>query len=146
DFVDVNNIESVTVLRDADATSIYGSRGANGVIIITTKGRGTMGNHFDAALNYSIGTQPRRLNMMNTEEYLYMRRKAVENSGITNITNNPSYFDITRFDQTAYTDWQEELFSNTTRNRNVSLNFRSAGPQAFNNLGVNYADANQFFG
>lgn len=146
DFVDINNIESITVMRDAEAVSIYGSRGANGVIIITTKGRGQLGNHLDATLNYTIGTQPRRLDMMNTEEYLYMRKKAVENDGITINPISFAYFDLTRFDQNAYTDWQEELFSNKTHSRNVNVGFRTASSRAYSNLSVNYADQNQFFG
>ncbi len=76
DFINPNDIESIDVLKDASATAIYGSRGANGVIIVTTK-KGKNGKY---TLNYdtSIITETIHENarMMNSAEYIELRRWA----------------------------------------------------------------------
>src|SRR5690606_35154122 len=67
-----NDIESIEVLKDADATSIYGSRGANGVVFITTK-KGKAGKtKFNVTSYTGIGHVSRKLDLMNTEQYLAM--------------------------------------------------------------------------
>ncbi len=79
------DIESIEVLKDAAATGIYGSRGANGVILITTK-RGSKtkkGVQFDFSTRLGIGVAATRPNMMNTEQYLAVRQEAWENDGGT---------------------------------------------------------------
>ncbi len=64
------DIESVDVLKDADATALYGSRGANGVILITTK-RGKPGpTRFNVSYSKIFSTVQRYMPMMNTEQYL----------------------------------------------------------------------------
>jgi TonB-linked SusC/RagA family outer membrane protein len=77
------DIESMEVLKDADATAIYGSRGANGVILITTKkGKsGKLGLIFNSL--YSLSRPLSNLEMMNGEQYLNMRRQAHSNAGLT---------------------------------------------------------------
>ena len=76
DFLNPNDIESIDVLKDASATAIYGSRGANGVIIVTTK----KGKNGKFALNYntSLITEEIRENapMMSAGEYIDFRRWA----------------------------------------------------------------------
>lgn len=68
--INPNNIESIEVLKDADATAIYGSRGANGVVLITTK-KGKAGKtRFDTQLSTSLGEVSHFLDLMNTEQYL----------------------------------------------------------------------------
>lgn len=110
------DIESIEVLKDADATAIYGSRGANGVIIITTK-KGKPGKtSFD--LNYSQGVSfvTRKWDMLNTEEYIAMRREAFKNDGLTpsRIVGSPGYApDLLISDTTRYTDWQKYVWGNT---------------------------------
>ncbi|MBS1563893.1 MAG: TonB-dependent receptor plug domain-containing protein, partial [Bacteroidetes bacterium] len=74
-----SDIESVDVLKDADATSIYGSRGANGVILITTK-KGRPGKAaFTANVYTGANISTRTMNMMNTQQYLTMRKEAFRN-------------------------------------------------------------------
>ncbi|PWA09896.1 SusC/RagA family TonB-linked outer membrane protein [Flavobacterium laiguense] len=107
-------IESIEVLKDADATSIYGSRGANGVVLITTK-KGKAGK---TAVNIKattgVGTVTKFMKLMNTEQYLAMRRQAFINDGITSY---PSYaYDVNgTWDQNRYTDWQEEFLGGTAQ-------------------------------
>src|SRR5690606_4226230 len=81
--MDPSSIESIDVLKDADATSIYGSRGSNGVILITTK-KGKKGKtlfHFDASTTYITPT--RMMDLLHTDAYLSMRREAFANDGFT---------------------------------------------------------------
>ena len=119
--INPNDIESIEVLKDADATAIYGSRGANGVILITTK-RGKVGDksHFSINSSYGLSNVASKMKLMNTGQYLGMRRQAFVNDGITSY---PDYaYDINgTWDQTRYTDWQKELIGNTATNSAVQI-------------------------
>jgi len=98
------DIERIDVLKDADATAIYGSKGANGVVLITTK-KGSHGNtKVSANVSHGYGEVSRFIPMMNTEEYLDMRKEAFTNAGTTPGTSD---YDLTKWDQTAYTNWQK---------------------------------------
>lgn len=108
------DIESVEILKDADATAIYGSRGANGVILITTK-RGKSGKA-KINLNFSSGISkvPHFLDLMNTKEYLQMRNEALRND---NRSMPITHYDINgTWDTTRYTNWQKEFLGGTARN------------------------------
>src|SRR5690606_31244324 len=80
--INPENIESIEVLKDADATAIYGSRGANGVILITTK-KGTAGpDQFRISTYRGMGHVSKRFRLLNTEQYLGLRNEAIQNDGI----------------------------------------------------------------
>ncbi len=103
-----NDIESVEVLKDASATGIYGSRGANGVILITTK----KGKSPEWTFNFSsrLGTsQPVALpNMLNTQEYLQLYKEAWTNDGRVGVPVLPggiSWEDA----QKVNTNWIDEV-------------------------------------
>jgi TonB-linked SusC/RagA family outer membrane protein len=118
------DIESIVVLKDADATAIYGSRGANGVILITTK-KGKVGStRVDLNVYTGGGEVTRMMHMLNTTQYLAMRREAFQNDGLTVpsiITNPADYnYDIDGvWDTTRYTNWQKVLIGNTSTFTNV---------------------------
>src|SRR5690554_2412887 len=77
------DIESIDVLKDADATAIYGSRGANGVVLITTK-KGKEGKtNFNINSYTGVGSVARKLKLMNTAQYLTIREPAFINDGMT---------------------------------------------------------------
>ncbi|MDR6569152.1 SusC/RagA family TonB-linked outer membrane protein [Chitinophaga ginsengisegetis] len=104
------DIESVDVLKDADATALYGSRGANGVIIITTK-KGKPGpTRFDVNYSKVFSGVQRYMDMMNTEKYLAVRKEAMLNDAVFPTKDNAP--DLTIWDQKAYTDWQRAFFKN----------------------------------
>ena len=106
--INPNDIQSIEILKDADATAIYGSRGANGVVLITTK-KGKQGKTlFSAKISQGSGKVTKFLEMLNTEQYLAMRTQAYANDGITNYPANAHDINGT-WDQTRYTDWQKEL-------------------------------------
>lgn len=108
------DIESIEVLKDADATAIYGSRGANGVVLITTK-KGKAGvTTFTVNSSTGVGTVTQTPELMNTEQYLAMRREAFANDGVTDY---PSFaYDVNgTWDENRYTDWQKEFIGGTAQ-------------------------------
>lgn len=118
--INPNDIESIEVLKDADATAIYGSRGGNGVILITTK-KGT-DSPVRVTLNsaQSLSRVAGRLEMMDTPQYIAMRKQSYANMGVTVLPANA--YDINgTWDTDRYTDWQNELIGGTAENLNVQL-------------------------
>lgn len=81
--INPNDIASIDILKDAAATGIYGSRGANGVILITTKRGVKPGMKFEFSTRFGVGMAASKPNMMNTNEYLAIRQEAWENDGGT---------------------------------------------------------------
>ncbi|MFC7524190.1 SusC/RagA family TonB-linked outer membrane protein [Parapedobacter sp. GCM10030251] len=113
------DIESIEVLKDADATAIYGSRGANGVILITTR-RGKAGRTgVDVNLYSGFGRVTRTMELMNTQQYLQMRREAFRNDGAEpTATNAP---DLLLWDTTRYVDWKKLMIGNTAKVSDVQV-------------------------
>ena len=117
------DIESIEVLKDADATAIYGSRGANGVILITTK-KGQQGSlKLDVDVSRGIGEVPKKVDLLNTAQYLEMRREALRNDGFvaTSASDTLHNADVFLWDNSRETDWQEELVGGTAAQMNASL-------------------------
>ncbi len=116
-FVNPSDIESIEVLKDADATAIYGSRAANGAILITTK-KGKAGKakiEIDAQNGW--GNVDRYLKMLDLRQYLDMRYEAYKNDGIALSSLHPSSsnYDLTLWDTTRSTDWQKLLIGGTAQ-------------------------------
>jgi TonB-linked SusC/RagA family outer membrane protein len=134
-YINPDDIESIDVLKDADATSLYGSRAANGAILITTK-KGKAGKRkFSFNLQQGWGEVSRHVDMMNSKQYLAMRREAFRNSNRI-ASSNPSASgifiyapDLTIWDTTRYTDWQKVLIGGTAKYTNLNANV-SGGTQA----------------
>ncbi|MDA8994777.1 SusC/RagA family TonB-linked outer membrane protein [Schleiferiaceae bacterium] len=107
-----NDIESITVLKDASATAIYGARGANGVVLITTKkGKGGSAMAVDYNYQLSASTLAKKLDLLTADEY----RAAVNRFGLGNTLGN------------ADTDWQDEVFqTGVAQQHNLSLSGGSA--------------------
>lgn len=128
-YLNIADIESIDVLKDADATAIYGSRAANGAILITTK-RGKEGKaqvHFD--MQQGWGKIARKADLLNTEEYLEMRKEAFANDGATmTSTNAYDLLNLYGWDTTRYTDWQEKLIGGTANFTQISAGI-SGGTQ-----------------
>ncbi|MBO9571947.1 MAG: TonB-dependent receptor plug domain-containing protein, partial [Chitinophagaceae bacterium] len=125
-LINPDDIESIDILKDADATSIYGSRGANGVIIITTRKAKDDKLHVNANVNTGFGKVTRTASMMNTQQYLQVRRDGLKNSGLP--VNAQYAPDLVLWDTTKYFDWQDWYMGNTatTSNGNLSLSFGNA--------------------
>ena len=123
-----DTIESIEVLKDADATAIYGSRGANGVVLITTK-KGKAGKtQFRVGSSTGAGSVTRFMDLMKTEQYLAMRKQAYENDGVT--TYPASAYDLNgKWDANRYTDWQKELTGGTARYTTASASVSGGSAQ-----------------
>jgi TonB-linked SusC/RagA family outer membrane protein len=99
------DIESMTVLKDASSTAIYGSRGANGVIIITTK-RGKSGRStVNLESYYGIQNVRRKYPLLNATEFAMLANEAAANEGAATLPYTQSQIDA--FGEG--TDWQEEI-------------------------------------
>jgi TonB-linked SusC/RagA family outer membrane protein len=107
-FIDKDDVETIQFLKDADATAIYGTRGANGVVIITT--RKTVGGkpRLTASISTGVSAPTRLPHLMNTQDYLSMRWETLKNDGSKpNASNAP---DLVKWDTTRYTNWQHYFF------------------------------------
>ena len=117
------DIESVTILKDAASTGIYGARGANGVILVTTKRAKNKGFSVNFSTRLGMTEPVSKMNMLNSAEYLQMYQEAWENDGNTGqapLRGGISWDDARITD----TDWWDE----TTRR----------GFKQFYSLGVNF--------
>jgi len=130
-FINPADIESISVLKDADATAIYGSRAANGAILITTR-KGEAGRvTINASLQNGRSRITRELPLLNTKQYLEMRREAFRNDGLT---PGPGDYDLNgAWDTTRYTDWQKVLIGRGTQytTATVSASGGNASTQYF---------------
>ncbi|MCM4157617.1 SusC/RagA family TonB-linked outer membrane protein [Gramella sp. AN32] len=113
------NIKSIEVLKDADATAIYGSRGANGVVLISTKQGNRKG--LEASIYTGTSSLSKKLDLLSTQEYLRVRREAFQNDGVE--PNNFNAYDLVLWDQNRNTDWQEFFFGGKAEVTNASLAF-----------------------
>lgn len=122
-FLNPADVQSMTVLKDASAASIYGSRASAGVIVITTKSGERGKSNFD--VNYYSGIQ-RATNlptMLNATQYMNKMEEAWNNSGFTGA--NPYTADKSRTDL-ANTNWLDELFT-SGKSQNLQLTASGGG-------------------
>lgn len=131
------DIESIEILKDADATAIYGSRGANGVVLVTTK-KGQFENSESKFLfSHGIGSVESKLKLLNTVQYLEMRKEAFENDGKL---PGPTDYDVNGiWDKNRYTDWQKVLLGETAHltNTQYTLNTKEGNTSFY--VGTGYS-------
>lgn len=119
-FINPATIESIEILKDADATAIYGSRAANGAVLITTK-KGKNGV-MKVALNIQNGWGKvgHKLKVLNAHQYLSMRHEALSTDNIT--SPSPYDYDLNgTWDTTQVKDWQKELIGGTSQYKDIQL-------------------------
>ena len=128
-FLNPNDIESMTILKDASAAAIYGSRGANGVILITTKqGKGGKKGVFNFGANTSIANTARRYDLMKAQDFLLAAKKANIDGGADPIAAGDA---VKLIDGGASTDWQDEIFRQAiSQNYNLSWGYNYKGTTA----------------
>jgi TonB-linked SusC/RagA family outer membrane protein len=130
-FINPEDVESVDVLKDADATAIYGSRGANGVVLISTR-KGQPGkSQVKINVSQGFGQTSRKVQLLNTQQYIEMRREAFRNDGITPTEKNAP--DLLKWDTARYTDWQKALTGGTANITNTQASI-SGGNNNFQYL------------
>jgi TonB-linked SusC/RagA family outer membrane protein len=130
------DIESIEVLKDADATSIYGSRGANGVILITTK-KGKIGKTGVSVNAYTgMGKVPHFIDMMNVHQYNAMRRGALANDKMTPNTTNAA--DLLTWDSTKVTNWQKFFIGGSAPTQDMEVGVGGGSVTSRFTAGVGY--------
>lgn len=126
-LINPSDIESIEVLKDADATAIYGTRGANGVILVTTK-KGSAGRvKVSASFSTTVSQVAKRLDFLGTEDYLALRRKAFDTDLANGYVTEEDYIaskypDLLLWDQHADYNWQDELIGKTSVGYDAQVN------------------------
>jgi iron complex outermembrane receptor protein len=127
-FLNPNDIESVSILKDASATAIYGSRGANGVVIITTKtGRSGAGGVFEFSTLLSSSSTAKRFDLLDGPTYLSAIEQYGGDSAAQNFGNK--------------TDWQDVIFRTSTSTDN---NLSYSNNYGDGNVRASFSYAKQF--
>ena len=129
--IPANDIEDITVLKDASSTAIYGSRGANGVILVTTKSGKEGKTKVSYNAYYSWKTLAKKMNVLSASDYAkwqYELALLKNNNDPTKISSYTDYFgeyaDIDMYDGIPVNDWQDITFGRTghTFNHNININ------------------------
>ena len=126
-----SDIESIEILKDASATAIYGARGANGVILITTK-NGAVGK-FTVDYNGYVGVQTiaNKIQLLNPEQYMRTVNEIIQEGGGT-----PDQ-EVTGI-QNGGTDWQEEIYRANAPVQDHTLSFSGGNEETQYLLSLNY--------
>ncbi|MCE5348201.1 MAG: SusC/RagA family TonB-linked outer membrane protein [Bacteroidales bacterium] len=133
-FLNPSDIESIEILKDASATAIYGSRGANGVIIVTTKQGKEGATRIDYSGSYSIQTVAKKLDMMNAKEYAQLFNI------YTKAKQGTEYFSQDQINSFGKgTDWQDVIFRNAPV-QDHSLNISGGNAKTKFSVGASLLD------
>ena len=130
------DIETIEILKDGDATAIYGAKAANGVIIITTK-KGSQGRvRISAEGNVGFSQVTKRIDLLNVDEYLDFRQKALNLDGIAPTVENA--YDILLWGNKYHTDWQKEMLGNVAKVYNAQLSIAGGNEYTNFSAGLGY--------
>ncbi|MFC6100499.1 SusC/RagA family TonB-linked outer membrane protein [Olivibacter domesticus] len=145
-FLNPNDIDRMEVLKDASSTAIYGARGANGVILVSTKrGAPTEGLVIGYDGFVSLGVLPKKLDVLNSNEFLEVIERGFQNYSKYNTSGTPPVF--TRSDPRLFdaegnplydTDWQEEA-TRTAVSHNHQLSVLGKAEKSSFGAFMNYA-------
>lgn len=143
-LINPNDIETITVLKDASATAIYGVRAANGVIIITTK-RGKEGKpRVDISSTFGIQNIPRNYDVVNSQDYSMLGNEAIANRNFVppvawrNLfdANSPEYLG----NNPTYTqDWQDAALTRNAKIQDYNVNISGGNAMSTYSVGVGYS-------
>jgi TonB-dependent starch-binding outer membrane protein SusC len=135
-FLNPKDIESVDVLKDADATSIYGSRAANGAILITTKRAKSGSMTFNVDVYTGFTLPKRQIDVLNTEQYLAAKKEAFRND---NRPIGPADYSLNgTWDTTRYTNWVKEMEQNPAHFTNLQTSLTGGNEFSQYSMGANY--------
>ena len=142
--LDPGEIESIDILKDASATAIYGARGANGVVVITTKSGGKGGSKLDVSFDTYIGFAKiaKKLPVLSSQEFAildYERNLFFNGADGVNRFQNlyGSFREIDENYSDRGIDWQEEVLGRTTTSQNYRVNV--SGGSKDTNFSMGYA-------
>ncbi|MCI0522808.1 MAG: TonB-dependent receptor [Bacteroidales bacterium] len=134
DFLNAGDIESIEVLKDAASAAIYGARGANGVVLITTKS-GQRDTRFTVTYDgyYGIQNPWKKIPLLNSDEYIMITNEASINGGL-----GPKFSQAQIDSFTADTDWQDEMFYYNAPKQNHALSFTGGTDKLEYSSSLNY--------
>jgi TonB-linked SusC/RagA family outer membrane protein len=144
--LNINDIESIDILKDASATAIYGSKAANGVVIINTK-KGKYDQKPSIELNYYAGVStPKKEKLLDADQYKMIMHEAAQNLSTelinagkmpdnvaSSILNDPNYLG------NANTDWLKQVLRNAF-NQNIDFSVRGGGQSSRYYTSLSYTD------
>lgn len=143
--LDPEVIDGFSILKDATATAMYGTRGANGVMIVTTKSGANMEK---AAINIRVEgnvAMPTKIpKFVDAPSYMSMFNEATTNYGVGSVLYTPEQIEATRNGVNPYlypnVDWYNELFNTATFNQRANFNVRGGSKRIdyFMNVNVNH--------
>lgn len=138
--INPNDIESISILKDASSTAIYGARAANGVVLITTK----MGRQGKPVLEVDIYNGFKYFNnpikMMNAEQFAALRRESYEMDGIAIPSNAFLDTELEMLNNEQSTDWWSEVTKQYRMVQNYQIAFRAGTESTRVHLGVGLFD------
>ena len=149
-FINPNDIERVEVLKDASAAAIYGARGANGVILVTTKRGSGEGEGVTVSYNgwVSLGVLAKKVDLMNSDEFMQMQDAGFANFSKYSQSQNSAGTVVNRTDPLLFdaqgkplynTDWQEEATRDVI-SQNHQLSIQQQGKTSSVGAFLNYTD------
>jgi TonB-dependent starch-binding outer membrane protein SusC len=126
-FINPNDIESIDILKDASAAAIYGSRGANGVILITTKKGSADQSTIEYSGTFSISKLPKKLDVLTAQEWLTLR---IDSLG---------YDEDNEYHYGHETDWQDQVYR-TAMSQSHSISLSGGNEKTTYRGSFNYLD------
>ncbi|QZT37135.1 TonB-dependent receptor [Halosquirtibacter xylanolyticus] len=141
-FIDPSDIETIDVLKDASSAAIYGSRGANGVILVTTKS-GTKGKtriSYDGF--YGVKQISKKMDLMNPYEFVLLQYENQYDEKLENFTNVYGEYDELKglYQGRDGVDWQEEMFGGNAITQKHKVSINGGNSQTRYNVSYSYDD------
>ncbi|MGV3541398.1 MAG: SusC/RagA family TonB-linked outer membrane protein [Rufibacter sp.] len=140
DYLNPGDIEKIDILKDAASAAIYGARGGNGVVIITTK-QGKRDGQMRLAYDGYVGIQNpwRKLELLNAREYAIMMNEGAANANLT-----PPFADPNQF--TGGTDWQDAVFEKDAPIQNHQITLSGGTEKSAYTAALSYFDQDGIVG
>lgn len=151
-IINPDDVVSVKILKDADATAIYGSRGANGVILITTRQGSVRKAKVSIQHHTTFSSKPKTIPLASAQDYAIFINKARENAGQDLLYTGQSFQNSTGLDSIYFptpgeipallgkgTNWQKEIFQSTV-SQNTQFNINGGSETFQYNVSGNYTD------
>lgn len=146
--IDPNDISSIEILKDASATSIYGARGANGVVLITTKQGKSGKGRISMTMSHGVTEIANRVDMMSNEEYLlyqdrYVIQRALEEGNNTPFVGTTLYAAALEAGLQDHPDFRPWIDKYTSQGYNTEFNLSASGGSDGGNYNISIGYNNQ---
>lgn len=138
-MVNANDIESIEVLKDASSTAIYGSRGANGVILVTTKKPKIGPTKISVLLNSGFAYTSKKLDLLNSTEFIDYVQEGLKNAG----QNIPPRL-LSNAVRAGVTNWQDEVFK-TSHSNSIDINFSGGSGNSTFYVSIGYKKSDEIY-